>query len=90
MGANIDLMPLPIYKKLGLGEPKPTTMWLLMDDRTLMRPIVILDDVLVKVEFRLKNEEETFNIWRSMKNRGEIQTVCAISYRVKSIYEVQI
>ena len=49
LGASINLMPLSIYKKLGLGNPKPTAMRLLMVDRTV-RPIGILHDVLVKVE----------------------------------------
>ena len=39
-----------IYKKLGLGDPKPTAMRLLMADRTVKRPLEILHDVLVKVE----------------------------------------
>ena len=43
-------MPLSIYKKLGLGDTKPTAMRLLMADRTVKRPIGILHDVLVKVE----------------------------------------
>ena len=43
-------MPLLIYKKLGLGDPKPTAMRLLMADRTVKKPIGILHDVLVKVE----------------------------------------
>ena len=43
-------MPLSIYKKLGLGDPKPTAMRLLMADRTVKRPIGILHDVLVIVE----------------------------------------
>ena len=43
-------MTLSIYKKLGLGDPKPTAMRLLMADRTLKRPKGILYDVLVKVE----------------------------------------
>ena len=38
-----------IYKKLGLGDPKPTAMRLLMADRTVKQPIGILHDVLVKV-----------------------------------------
>ena len=50
MGASINLMPLSIYKKLGLGDPKPTAMRLLMIDRTVKRSIGILHDVLVKVE----------------------------------------
>ncbi|XP_049360407.1 uncharacterized protein LOC125825106 [Solanum verrucosum] len=50
LGANINLMPLSIYKKLGLGAPKPTAMCLLMVDRIVRRPIGVLQDVLVKVE----------------------------------------
>ena len=50
LGASINLMPLSIYKKLGLGDSKPTAMRLLMADRTVKRPIGILHDVLVKVE----------------------------------------
>ncbi|KAK4733964.1 hypothetical protein R3W88_008225 [Solanum pinnatisectum] len=49
-GANINLMPLSIYKKLGLGALKPTAMHLLMADRTVKRPIGVIQDVLVKVE----------------------------------------
>ena len=42
-------MTLSIYKKLGLDDPKPTVMSLLMADRTVKRPIGILHDVLVNV-----------------------------------------
>ncbi|KAK4731652.1 hypothetical protein R3W88_024640 [Solanum pinnatisectum] len=50
LGASINLMPLSIYKKLGLGVPKPTAMRFLLADRTVKRPIGVLLDVLVKVE----------------------------------------
>ncbi|KAK4713469.1 hypothetical protein R3W88_019376 [Solanum pinnatisectum] len=50
MGANINLIPLAIYEKLGLGVPKPTTMRLMMVDRSVKRPVGILCDVLVKVD----------------------------------------
>ena len=50
LGANINLILLSMYKKLGLGDPKPTTMRLLMADRIEKRNISILEDVLVKVE----------------------------------------
>ena len=43
-------MTLSIYKKLGLGDPKPTAMRLPITDRTAKRPIGILHDVLVKVD----------------------------------------
>ncbi|XP_069146041.1 uncharacterized protein [Solanum lycopersicum] len=50
LGASKNLMLLSIYKKLGLGDPKPTMMKLPISDRTMKRPIEILHDVLVKVE----------------------------------------
>ena len=50
LGASINLMPLSIYKKLGLDDPKPIAMRLLMADRAVKRPIGILHDVLIKVE----------------------------------------
>ena len=39
---------------------------------------------------RLNNEEETFNICRSMKQSCELQMISAISYKVECISEVQI
>ncbi|XP_049357125.1 uncharacterized protein LOC125821804 [Solanum verrucosum] len=49
LGASINLMPLSIYKKLGLGALIPTAMRLLMADKTVKRHIGVLQDVLVKV-----------------------------------------
>ena len=48
VGASINLMPLSIYKKLSLGDPKPTAMRLLMAYQMVKRPIGILHDVQVK------------------------------------------
>ncbi|XP_070025136.1 uncharacterized protein [Nicotiana sylvestris] len=48
-GASISLMPLAIYKQAGLGMPNPTSMRLQMADRSIKRPVGIVDDVLVKV-----------------------------------------
>ncbi|XP_059307004.1 uncharacterized protein LOC132058557 [Lycium ferocissimum] len=50
LGASINLTPLAIFNKLGLGTPRPTTMRLLMADRTVKRPVGILYDVLVRVD----------------------------------------
>ncbi|XP_075082210.1 uncharacterized protein LOC142166788 [Nicotiana tabacum] len=49
LGASINLMPLSIYKKLGIGRARPTSMLLQLADRTVKRPSGILDDVLVQV-----------------------------------------
>ncbi|XP_049381288.1 uncharacterized protein LOC125845808 [Solanum stenotomum] len=50
LGAGINLMPYAKYKQLGLGEPKATTMRLLMADRSIKYPVGILYDILVKVD----------------------------------------
>ncbi|XP_016553627.2 uncharacterized protein LOC124892301 [Capsicum annuum] len=47
-GAGINLMPLAMYKKLGLGDPTPMNIRLVMADRSVKRPVGILYDVLVK------------------------------------------
>ena len=108
-------------------------MQLLMANRTVKRPLGILNDVLVKVEsfifptdfvildyvvdfevsiilrspflamgttlgdmekgqikFRLNNEEETFNICRSMRQSSELQSISAISYNIGETSETQI
>ena len=48
-GASINLMPLSIIKRLGLGELYPTTMTLQMENRTMTQPEGVLEDVLIKV-----------------------------------------
>ena len=50
LGASINLMPLSVFRKLGLGEVKPTTISLQMADRSLTFPREIIEDVLVKVD----------------------------------------
>ncbi|XP_016440386.1 uncharacterized protein LOC107766156 [Nicotiana tabacum] len=49
LGENINLMPLSIYKKLGIGRARPTSILLQLVDRTVKKPSVILDGVLVQV-----------------------------------------
>uniref|UniRef100_A0A1U7X1A6 Uncharacterized protein LOC104233006 n=1 Tax=Nicotiana sylvestris TaxID=4096 RepID=A0A1U7X1A6_NICSY len=47
--ASINLMPLAVHTKLGIGRARPTSMLLQLGDRTVKRPTGILDDVLVQV-----------------------------------------
>ena len=42
------------------------------------------------MKFRLNNEEVTFNICRSMRQSGELQSVSAISYNMGETSETQI
>ena len=50
LGASINLMPYKMFKKLGLGEPKPTRMSIQLADRSVKYPKGIIEDVLVKVD----------------------------------------
>ncbi|XP_009779693.1 uncharacterized protein LOC107770960 [Nicotiana tabacum] len=49
LGASINLMPLAIYKRFGIGRVRPTSMLLQLADRTVKRPSGIRDYVLVHV-----------------------------------------
>ncbi|XP_016556466.2 uncharacterized protein LOC107855984 [Capsicum annuum] len=48
LGSSINLMQLAIYKKLGLEDPTPTNMRLVMADWSVNQPIGILYDVQVE------------------------------------------
>ena len=50
LGDKINLMPLTIFRKLGLGEAKSTIVTLQLVDRSLKHPRGIIEDVLVKVD----------------------------------------
>ena len=48
--AGINHMPLSIFRRLGLGEAKPTTVTLQLADRSLKHPRGVIKDVIVKVD----------------------------------------
>ncbi|XP_010546472.1 PREDICTED: uncharacterized protein LOC104818551 [Tarenaya hassleriana] len=49
LGASVSLLPLSIFKKLNVGELKPTSMALQLADRSVKYPAGILEDVPLKV-----------------------------------------
>ncbi|XP_010532373.1 PREDICTED: uncharacterized protein LOC104808395 [Tarenaya hassleriana] len=49
LGASVSLMPLSIFKRLGVGELQPTQMILQLADRSTKRPAGILEDMPLKV-----------------------------------------
>ena len=51
---------------------------------------VLVDKKKGQTKFWLDNEQVTFNICRSMRQSGEIQSISPISYRVEKSSEVQI
>ena len=50
LGARINLMPLSMFKRLKLGETKPTTISLQLADRSYRHPQGVIENVLVKVD----------------------------------------
>ena len=50
LGVSVNLLPYSMYKQLGLGELKPTTITLSFVDRSVKIPKGIVEDVLVKVD----------------------------------------
>ena len=50
LGESINLMLLSMFKRLNLGEAKPTTIMLQMADRSYKHPQGVIENVLVKVD----------------------------------------
>ncbi|KAM6575407.1 hypothetical protein CsatA_023734 [Cannabis sativa] len=50
LGASINLMPMSIFRKLGIGEARPTTVTLQLADRSMAHPEGKIEDVLVQVD----------------------------------------
>ncbi|RVW98970.1 hypothetical protein CK203_033739 [Vitis vinifera] len=50
LGASVNLLPYYIYKQLGLGELKPTSITLSLADRSVKIPRGMIEDVLIQVD----------------------------------------
>ena len=50
LGASVNLLPYSVYKQLGLGKLKPTTITLSLANRSVKIPKGIVGDVLVQVD----------------------------------------
>ena len=50
LGVNVNLLPNSVYKELGIGELKPTTITLSLSDRSVKIPKGTVEDVLVHVD----------------------------------------
>ncbi|KAK8656945.1 hypothetical protein V6N13_098879 [Hibiscus sabdariffa] len=49
-GASINLMPKSVFRKLGIGEAKPTTVMLQLADHSYVQPEGKIEDILVQVD----------------------------------------
>ena len=50
LGASVKLLPYSMYKQLGLGELKPTSITLSLADRSIKIPKGTIEDVLIQVD----------------------------------------
>ncbi|RVX07055.1 hypothetical protein CK203_030463 [Vitis vinifera] len=50
LGASVNLLSYSVYKQLGLGELKPTSITLSLVDRSVKIPRGMIEDVLVQVD----------------------------------------
>ncbi|XP_009770567.1 uncharacterized protein [Nicotiana sylvestris] len=49
LGESINLMPLSLFKQLGLGAPRPTTVMLQLANRSIAHPEGVIEDVLLQI-----------------------------------------
>ena len=50
LGASVNLLPYSVYKQLGLGELKSTSITLSLADRSVKIPRGMIEDALVQVD----------------------------------------
>ena len=50
LGASVNLLPYSMYKQLGLGELKPTSITLSLVDRSIKIPKGNVEDVVIQVD----------------------------------------
>ena len=50
LGASVNLLPYSMYKQLGLGELKPTSITLSLADRSIKIPKGTIENVLIQVD----------------------------------------
>nr|GEV96541.1 hypothetical protein [Tanacetum cinerariifolium] len=62
LGASINLMPLSVWKKLGLPDLTPTRMTLELANRAICMPDGITRDVFVPVEMILRDGDERLTL----------------------------
>nr|XP_009778928.1 PREDICTED: uncharacterized protein LOC104228197 [Nicotiana sylvestris] len=75
LGASINLMPYFVFKTLGIVQPRPTYMRLQMADRTMKRPLGIIDDVLVRAD-------------KFILPANFVMLYCEVDYEVSIILEI--
>ena len=50
LGASVSLLPLSLFKRIGIGELKPSQMTLKLVNRSTIFPVRFVEDIPVKIE----------------------------------------
>ncbi|XP_060170486.1 uncharacterized protein LOC132601424 [Lycium barbarum] len=91
LGASINLMPSSMFRNLGLGNSRPTTIVLQVAHRSLARPEGIIEDVLVQVRksvdrcngraayYEVHDKVEVFNLYKAIKLPAFYEELSAIT-----------
>ncbi|XP_062080348.1 uncharacterized protein LOC133785107 [Humulus lupulus] len=70
LGASINLMPLSVFRRLGLGEARPTAVTLQLADRSVKHPRAtgqaLIDVQKGELKLRVQGEEVVFNVFKAM------------------------
>nr|KAJ0208440.1 hypothetical protein LSAT_V11C500246240 [Lactuca sativa] len=83
-GASINIMPYSFFQNLNLPIPKPIQMKIHLDEKTIIHPIGVCEDLLIKidklvfpVDFVILNMEEDFKV-PIILGRPFLNTACAL------------
>ncbi|XP_075095065.1 uncharacterized protein LOC142173383 [Nicotiana tabacum] len=85
LGASINLMPFYLFKQLGLGVLRPTTITLQLADMSLVMTErmstggAIIDVKEGKLKIRVDDEEVTFNVYKTLKPPKHYEDLCMIN-----------
>ncbi|RDX95392.1 hypothetical protein CR513_22092, partial [Mucuna pruriens] len=78
LGASINVMLTSIYKLLNLGDLEPTRIEVQLANRSVVRPLGVLEDVLVQIDVHARilsmefgDTYVEFNIFDALKNLAE-------------------
>nr|XP_016488571.1 PREDICTED: uncharacterized protein LOC107808556 [Nicotiana tabacum] len=95
LGASSNLMSLFVFRQLGLGNPRPTNMILLLDDLSLAHPEgdvpfvlghpflatgeAIIDVCEGKMTMRVGDQVEVFNVYKALRLPAHYEELSIIS-----------
>ncbi|RDY00581.1 hypothetical protein CR513_16218, partial [Mucuna pruriens] len=78
LGASINVMPTSIYKFLKFGDLEPIEMTIQLANMSVVQPLCVLEDVLVKVYELIFPTDFYFNIFEAMKHPTEDHSLFGI------------